>query len=115
MTYWQFDDSRIDILKAMISEAFLSYERDALTEGGAYGVLRLNFGNKSILLKNEEEEIAMFENEIVPYEEASKFTCCICDPQEAFHPGLEGVRVEKHEVNEQVIGGRDRFGCHFMP
>ena len=102
MTRWQFDEDMIIMLKRVVGKRFLSFERDSSAEGQAYSVARLNFEDVSILLKNEEEEISMFEDESVPYEEAAKFTCSKCDPAQQFMPGLADVPVKRQDVNELV-------------
>ena len=68
MTIWQFDENMIEMFKGIVGKRFLSVETDDSMEGQSYCVARLNFDGTSILLKNGEEEIAMFENEDVPYE-----------------------------------------------
>lgn len=104
MTRWQFDNDMIQMLKDIVGKRFLSVETDASVEGQSYCVARLNFDGVAILLKNEEEEIAIFEDDIVPYEEASKFTCSISNPKQTFLPGLDGVEIKKHDVDELVAG-----------
>ncbi len=94
----------IEMLKGIVGKRFLSVETDASAEGQSYSEARLNFDGTSILLKNEEEEIAMFENEEVPYEEAAKFTCSISDPNQPFSPGVVGVGVKKLDVGKLVAG-----------
>ena len=101
MTIWQFDENMIGMLKGIVGKRFLSVETDDSMEGQSYCVARLNFGGTSILLKNE-EEIAMFENEDVPYEEAAKFSCSISDTAHPFMPGLVGAGIKKFDVCELV-------------
>ncbi len=103
MTIWQFDENMIEMLKDIVGKRFLSVETDDSMEGQSYCVARLNFEGTSILLKNEEEEIAMFENEDVPYEEAAKFSCIISDIAHPFVPGLDGVGIKKFDVDEIVM------------
>ena len=102
MTIWQFDENMMEMLKGIVGKRFLSVETDDSMEGQSYCVARLNFDGTSILLKNGEEEIAMFENEDVPYEEAAKFSCSISDTTHPFMPGLEGACVKKYDVDELV-------------
>lgn len=102
MTRWQFDENMIQMFKSIVGKQFLSFEMDSSVEGQSYGTARLIFDKTSILLKNEEEEIAMFENDDVPYEEASKFTCSISDPDLPFSSELVDVAVKKCEINEIV-------------
>lgn len=104
MTRWQFDDNMINMLKGIVGKRLLSVETDASVEGQSYCVARLNFDSTAILLKNEEEEIAIFEDDIVSYEEASKFTCSTSDPNQTFLPGLDGVGTKKNDVDELVTG-----------
>ena len=104
MTRWQFNENMIQMLKSIVGKQFLSFEMDSSVEGQSYGSARLSFDNTAILLKNEEEEIAMFENEDVPYEEASKFACSISDFELTFLPGIADVAVKKHEIDEIVTG-----------
>ena len=102
MTRWQFDENMIQMLQSIVGKQFLSFEMDSSVEGQSYGTARLIFDNTAILLKNEEEEIAMFENDDVPYEEASKFTCSISNPELPFSPGIVNAAVKKREINEIV-------------
>lgn len=103
MTRWQFDNKMTQMLQGVVGKRFLSFERDTSVEGQSYCTARLNFDDISILLKNEEEEIAIFEDDVVPYEEAAKFTCSISDPNQPFASGLDGVAVKKHIVDELVM------------
>lgn len=103
MTRWQFDNTMTQMLHSMIGRRFLSFERDTSAEGQSYCVVRLNFDNTSLLLKNEEEEIATFEDNVAPYEEAAKFTCTISNPNQPFPSGLVGVAIKKHVVDELVV------------
>ncbi len=61
MTRWQFDENMIQMFKSIVGKQFLSFEMDSSVEGQSYGIARLIFDKTSILLKNEEEEIAMLE------------------------------------------------------
>lgn len=111
---WQFDENMIKMLKGIVGRRFLSVETDASVEGQSYCVARLNFDGMSILLKNEKEEFAMFENEDVPYEEAAKFSCNISDPNQPFMAGLVGVGIKKLDIDELVVGVEivaDRITC----
>ncbi len=103
MTRWQFDNMMIQMLQGIVGKQFLSFESDTFVEGQSYCTARLNFDNVSILLKNEEEEITIFEDDVVPYEEAAKFSCSISNPNQPFISGLDGVAVKKHVVDELVM------------
>lgn len=101
MTNWQFNKDMIQILKHMIGMRFLSYEKDGVTDGQSYCVLRLNLDGKSILLKNEDEEIAMLSDDNIR-EEAARFSCSEIDPDEPFVGLVDDVKTIKYETNEIV-------------
>lgn len=103
MTNWKFNDDMVEVLKSFIGQRFVSYEKDNQRDNQSYCVVRINFDDKSVIIKNKEEAIAMLSDETIS-EYAARFSCHVVDVNCPFCAAIDNVGTVKHIINENVSG-----------